>query len=138
MSDFKCFQYQIVIKEHHLDSFSHVNNATYLELLEEARWEFLSSQGYGLKAIHELGMGPVVLECNIKFIKELRLRQTIVIESQMMSYEKKIGTMRQDILDETGIMCCQAKMTFGFFDFNTRKLILPSPQWLEAIGFIQD
>ena len=98
MSDFKCFQYQIVIKEHHLDTFSHVNNATYLELLEEARWEFLSSQGYGLKAIHELGMGPVVLECNIKFIKELRLRQTIVIESQMMSYEKKIGTMRQDIL----------------------------------------
>lgn len=134
MGDFKIFRYQVLIKEHHLDTFSHVNNATYLELLEEARWEFLHERGFDLKSIHELGIGPIVLECHIKFLKELRLRQPIVIESQMISYEKKIGVMRQDIYDGQEVICCQAQMTFGFFDMSTRKLILPSVQWLEAIG----
>lgn len=134
MTNFKTFRYQVLIREHHLDTFNHVNNATYLSLLEEARWEFISVHGFGLETIHELGVGPIVLECHIKFLKELRLRQSIVIESQMMSYEKKVGVMRQDILNKKGELCSRAELTFGFFDMKTRKLILPSIQWLEAIG----
>ncbi len=134
MTDFKRFKYQMLIREHHLDTFNHVNNATYLQILEDARWEFLNVSGLGLKIIHESGVGPVVLECNIKFLKELRLRQMITIESQMLSYEKKIGVMSQTIFDENETVCCQAKLTFGVFDLNSRKLILPSLQWLQAIG----
>jgi thioesterase III len=75
MSDFKVFKYQVLIKEHHLDTFGHVNNATYLALLEEARWELLNAHGFGLNAIREQAMGPVILECHIKFLKELTLRE---------------------------------------------------------------
>lgn len=117
-----------------MDTFSHVNNATYLEILEEARWEFLNEQGFDLKTIHELSVGPIVLECHIQFLKELRLRQPIVVESQVLSYEKKIGVMRQDMLNEQNELCCHATLTFGFFNFKTRKLILPTEKWLEAIG----
>lgn len=31
----------------------------------------------------------------------------------MISFEKKIGVMRQDILDEQGELCAQAKLAFG-------------------------
>ncbi len=134
MTHFTLFKYQTLIRENHLDTFGHVNNATYLELLEEARWEFLNTRGFGLTTIQERGVGPVVLECNLKFLKELRLRQLITIESQIMSYEKKIGVMRQDIFNEQDELSCKAQMTFGFFDLNNRKLILPTPEWLEAIG----
>ena len=134
MSHYKIFNYQMLIREHHLDSFNHVNNAAYLEILEDARWEFLNIRGFGLNKIHQLGVGPVVLECHIKFIKELKLRQTITIESQMNSYEKKIGVMRQEIFNEQRESCSLATMTFGFFDMEKRKLILPSSEWLEAIG----
>ncbi len=134
MPHFKTFKYQVLIKERHLDTFSHVNNATYLELLEEARWEFLNANGIDLKTIHETGVGPVVLEFDMKFLRELRLRQSITIESQMISFEGKIGVMRQDILDEQGGLCTHAKMTFGVFDMKTRKLIVPTAQWLFAIG----
>lgn len=134
MSHNKIFKYSMLIKEHHLDTFSHVNNATYLELLEEARWEFLNTQGLDLETIHTIGISPIVLEFQIQFLKELRLRQSIIIESQMLSFEKKIGVMRQDIRDEQGEPCSHAKMTFGFFDLKTRKLIVPTAQWLQAIG----
>lgn len=134
MTDFKVFKYVVPIKERHLDTFGHVNNATYLELLEEARWEFLHTEGIDLKSIHASGIGPVILECNIKFMKEIRLRESIVIESQMMSFENKIGVMRQDILDEQGNVCSEAKLTIGVFDMKIRKLILPPEQWRLALG----
>lgn len=134
MLNSKVFKYKLIIKELHLDTFGHVNNATYLQLLEQARWEFLNEHGFGLKAILKLGIGPVILECNIKFLKELLLRQPITIESQVTSFEDKIGVIKQDILNEENILCSTANIVFGFFDTKARKLITPSKEWLAAIG----
>ena len=91
MAGFKIFKYEVLIKEYHLDTFGHVNNAMYLSLLEEARWELLNAHGFGLNEIHTRKMGPVVLECHIKFLRELTLRQSVTIESQVLFYEKKIS-----------------------------------------------
>lgn len=134
MPNFKVFTYNTLIKESHLDTFGHVNNAVYLTLLEEARWEFLNTQGINLKTIHSSGIGPVVLECHIQFLKELTLRKPITIESQIMSQDKKIAVMRQDILDPEGTLCSHAKITFGIFDLKARKLMLPPESWLKAMG----
>jgi thioesterase III len=133
-ADFRVFKYHLMIKESHLDTFAHVNNATYLALLEEARWEFLTEQGFDLETIQTRQEGPIVLECHIKFLRELKLRQAIVIESQVVSYDKKIGIMQQNIVDEQGTVYSEASLTFGFFDMKTRRLILPSESWLLAIG----
>lgn len=45
--------YPLTIKETYLDTFGHVNSAMYLTLLEEARWEFINGNGYGIKKIQE-------------------------------------------------------------------------------------
>jgi thioesterase-3 len=131
---FEVFRYPVLIREHHLDTFGHVNNAVYFQLLEEARWEFIARRGYGLKDVQTYGLGPTVLEWNVKFKRELRLRESIIIESQTLSYDRKIGTLRQDILNDKEELCCQAVMTFGLFDTKERKLILPTSEWLYAIG----
>lgn len=128
----------MLVRESHLDTFGHMNNATYLQILEEARWEFITKKGFGLKAIQKSGMGPVVLEWSMRFVKELKLRQTITIESQTLSYQGKIGKLKQDILNEAGEVCFKGVMTFGLFDTRERKLIDPTPEWLKAIGFIQE
>ena len=128
------FSYTLVVKEHHLDTFGHVNNATYLQILEDARWDLLHEQGFGMEVIHKTGLGPVVLECQVKFLQELRLRQTITVESSMLALEKKIGHMQQEIFNAQHILCTQATFTFGFFDLNSRKLVMPPPEWLAALG----
>lgn len=134
MADFERFTYELQIKERHLDSYGHVNNAAYLELLEEARWEFITAGGFGLEAIHAAGLGPVVLELDIKFLREIKLRQIIRIESQLVNYDKKIGILRQDIFNDQAVRCCQARMTFGLFDLKARKLVMPTPKWLNVMG----
>jgi acyl-CoA thioesterase FadM len=51
-------EYTVLIIERHLDTFGHVNNATYLDLFEAARWEWITSNGFGLERIRELRKVP--------------------------------------------------------------------------------
>ena len=53
MKDTPIFEYQVLIQEVHLDSFGHVNNAAYVMLYEEARWDFITKQGFGLDYIQK-------------------------------------------------------------------------------------
>jgi thioesterase-3 len=130
-------QYPVVIKEHHLDTFGHINNAVYLQLFEEARWEWITNNGYGLAKVKETGLGPTLLEVNVKFIKEITLRQKITIESKVISYIKKICVLEQEMKNETGEVCCQSRFTIGLFDTVARKLVLPTKEWLQAVGLTQ-
>jgi acyl-CoA thioester hydrolase len=128
------YEYPLVIKEHHLDSYGHVNNATYLALFEEARWEAITGRGYGFQQVHETGLGPVVLEVQLKFLKELKLREKIIITLDVESYEGKIFKLRQKMIKPNGEIAADAVFTGSFFDLKNRKLILPNADWLRAIG----
>lgn len=133
--DAKTFSYPLVIKETYLDSFGHVNNAVYLSLFEEARWEFISKNNYGLDKIKETNLGPTILEINIKFKREILARDQVIIESKLHSYEKKVGILIQKILKEDK-ECCIAEFKFGLFDTKERKLVSPTKEWMDALGIV--
>lgn len=126
--------YPITILESHLDTFGHVNNGAYLVLFEEARWDLITANGYGLKRIQELELGPVLLEINLKFRKEIRLRQKVRIETHLVSCSKKISIVHQDLIDESGNICCSAEITIGLFDLRARKLVPLTKDWLKAMS----
>jgi acyl-CoA thioester hydrolase len=124
-----------VVKESHLDTFGHMNNATYLQVFEQVRWDLISQKGYGIPEIREKGFGPVILEVQIRFKKELKLRQHVKIETTLLSYEGRVGTLLQEMKNDAGESCCTAEIKLGYFDIRARKLVPPSPEWLAAIGF---
>lgn len=128
------FAYETLIRESHLDAFGHVNNAAYLKLFEEARWEIISPRGYGMKEVQLTGQGPVVLEVNVKFRKELTLRERIRIETRITEMKGKTWRMEQLMKKQSGEVSALAEFTMGFFDLKTRKLISCPPAWLQAIG----
>jgi thioesterase-3 len=127
-------EYRLLIQEHHLDVFGHVNNAVYLQLFEQARWDLITGNGYGLADVHRLQIGPTILELQVRFSRELRNRQPVVIKTWLESYLGKIGKLVQQINDEGGKPYCEALFTMGLFDLSARKLILPTPEWLSALG----
>lgn len=127
------FNYELVIKEHHLDSYQHVNNATYLSLYEEARWEVCTQRGFGYKHFHSTGQGPVILAVDLKFLKELSLRETITITFEILSYEKNLFKLKQQILKSDGRVASEAIFTGAFFDMKARKIIPPSAEWLKVL-----
>jgi thioesterase III len=127
--------YEFIVQETHLDSFGHMNNATYLELFEQARWDFITSRGYGYKEVHDKQVGPTILEINMKFKREVRLRQKIRIESQVISYDGKVGILLQEMRSESGELLTEMKMTMALFDLKARRLIVPTEEWLRAVGW---
>ena len=129
------FYYEMMIREHHLDSYGHVNNATYVEILEEARWECITQRGYGYKEVQQQKKGPVILDLQVAFRKEVKLREIVKISVQTDPMKGKIGVINQKILKADGALAAEAKVTYGMFDLNARKLIDPTPEWLKAIGF---
>lgn len=128
------FSYQVLIREAHLDTFGHVNNAVYLTLYEEARWDLITNRGFGLKEVQQRKQGPIILDVNLKFMKELKLREKITITTEMVDYQGKIGHLKQQMIKENGEVASEAIFTFGFFDLAARKLISPTPEWNFAIG----
>lgn len=126
--------YKLLIRESHLDSYGHVNNATYLDMYEEARWELVTGRGYGYKKVHQTGQGPVILEVNLKFIKELRLREEVTITTELVDYPGKVGRLKQQMIKPDGSVASEAVFTFGLFDLKARKMIDATPEWRIAVG----
>lgn len=126
--------YEVIIRESHLDTFGHMNNAAYLVLFEEARWEYITKNGYGLKKVQELQQGPVVLELTMKFRKEIGLREKITITMRLLETKGKISRFRQEMLKEDGSVATELELVFGLFDLRTRRLVDPTPEWKKAMG----
>ncbi len=127
-------EYRVLIREQHLDTLGHVNNARYLELFEEARWDLITRNGYGLDDILRRRVAPTILEVTVKYLREVRNRQPVLIKSWTDSYAGKIARFTQQMLDEQGRVCCEGTFVLGLFDLNARKLIPPTPDWLRAVG----
>lgn len=128
------FFYETVVQEAHLDSFGHLNNARYLELFEQARWDIINSNGYGLKKIQETQQGPLILEAHLRFLKELHARDKIKISVECTEYNGKIGKLKQEIFNEKNEVCAELIIVLGLFDLKARRLIPPTEDWKKAVG----
>ncbi len=130
----KVYTYERLIQKEDIDRFDHVNNAAYLKIYEEARWHFIEHNGYGFDVIQAKGLGPVVLEVNLKFKKEIKLNESIVVHSQTRFFKGKVGQMNQWITNKNNELCSSAIFTIGFWNVDERKLVTATSDWLLAIG----
>ncbi len=130
------YEYDKTILEQHLDTFGHVNNAVYLSIYEEARWDFITKNGLGLSEILKSRVGPVLLDLQLTFKSELNNRDQIKIVSQARSEmrNKFVMILDQKILKENGKVASTLTLSVGLMDLNARKLISPTPEWLKALG----
>jgi thioesterase III len=127
-------EYKIQIREFHLDTFGHVNNAAYMQIFEDARWEVITERGFGLEKVASSGVGPTILDCRLQFKKEIKNREHILVRTWVASHTKKITTLRQVMVNEKGEEACVAEFVSGLFDLRSRRLIEPTPEWAQALG----
>lgn len=127
-------KYPVLIREAHLDTFGHVNNAVYLSLYEEARWDLITGNGYSMQMIQTRKQGPVILDISLKFLRELKLREQITITTEMLEYSGRVGKLKQQMIKSDGSAASEAMFTFGLFDLEKRRLIEPTPEWKKGIG----
>ena len=114
---------QIKIRGYHLDFYGHVNNARYLEFLEEARWAYLE-EGVDLGFWKERGLGFVVASVTINYRRPAGLGTVIEVSSQVTRLGGKSGMIHQEVTDSaTGVAIADADVTFVIVDTGTGKAV---------------
>lgn len=85
-------QTQIKVRGYHLDVYQHVNNARYLEFLEEARWHGLeNSDSFHWMTAHNIAF--VVVNININYRRPAVLSDLLTITSQLQQLNGKSGIL---------------------------------------------
>jgi thioesterase-3 len=112
---------KIKVRGYHLDMYQHVNNARYLEFLEEARWDFIESK-IDLKDWMKKGLGFVVACITINYRKPASLDQVLEIKSNISRMNIRSATIKQKIfLEDTDKLVADADVTFVIVDTKTGK-----------------
>ena len=116
-------QTQIKVRGYHLDVYQHVNNARYLEFLEEARWDGLeSSAGFQWMSAHHIAF--VVVNININYRRPAVLGDVLTVTSKVEQLNGKSGVLSQVVtLDPEGQVVADALITFVCIDLKTQKAL---------------
>ena len=78
----RTFYFELQARGYELDSYGHVNNAVYLNYTEQARWQLFRE----LELLDEMisgGKKVVIVENLIKYIRQVKLFDEIVVETQL-------------------------------------------------------
>ena len=95
----KIFEYSVVVREHNMDTLGHLNNASYLQIFEEARWDFSNKGGFGLDWVLSNKQSPVVLKAEMSFRKEVLNREALLIRSEFVGFKNSlIGSFKQKMI----------------------------------------
>lgn len=116
-------QTQIKVRGYHIDVYQHVNNARYLEFLEEARWEGLeSSEGFQWMTANHIAF--VVVNININYRRPAVLGDLLIITSKIEQLNGKSGVLSQVVtLTPEGEVVADALITFVCIDLRSKKAL---------------
>ena len=95
-------QIRVKVRGFRLDVYGHVNNARYLEFLEDARWTLIESE-IDLEKWRQLGFGFTIVKITINYRKAARLNDVLEIRTRLEKLGGKSGVFKQEItLASTG------------------------------------
>jgi thioesterase-3 len=104
------------IRTYHTDGFGHVHNARYLELLEEARWQFAEHHGL-VPLLNEENLAFVIMQMNLRFRLPVVEGDTIQVLTSLISLGSAIGEVEQLMLQQgTGKLAVKSMFHFALID----------------------
>ncbi len=120
----KTFNYSFQVRGYELDSFGHVNNAVYINYMEQARWEIVNMTGL-LKIFEITKSFLVVVETNIRYINEMKIFNNAYIETSMYREGFFIIFKQNIFLKDTNKKIAKASVKCVFIDSNRSPLDIP-------------
>ena len=120
--------HRIRVRGFHCDFYGHVNNARYLEFLEEARWAYLEA-GLDLQAWKDRGLGFIVAAVSINYRRPAGLNIDLEVRSHLASIGGKSGVIRQEVVDvASGKTVADADVTFVIADLESGRAVAMSEE----------
>lgn len=87
---------EILTRGYHMDMFGHVNNARYLEFLEEDRWAQLEAH-IDLDRWAAVGLVFMVVNINVNYRKAVGPRERLQVITSLDKLGNRSGVLKQEI-----------------------------------------
>lgn len=115
---------EIKVRGYHADFYGHVNNARYLEFLEEDRWACLDAI-MDLQNLAAKGYVFFVVNININYRRAVSVGETVRVGTGLEKFGRKSGVLRQEVLFKaTGEVAAEALVTFVVMDSSGKALAM--------------
>lgn len=117
-------QINLTVRGYELDSYGHVNNAVYLNYMEQARWEMFRSLELLDPLDHE-GFKVVVTEISVRYQREARLLDELTILTKCRRVPPYIIFEHRIIRNEDSITLAKGKVKTVLLDSNRSVTDIP-------------
>ena len=107
------FKTELKVRSYECDSYSHVNNAVYLNYLETARMDFLNQIGFPYNDVVAAHYYLHVTHIDIYYKSSAFLNDNLVIETTPTKMGAVKGTIHQIIKKTDGTVCAEADVTWA-------------------------
>ncbi|MCB5225157.1 MAG: acyl-CoA thioesterase [Candidatus Cloacimonadaceae bacterium] len=118
------FEFRKRIYGYECDVYGHLNNAIYLQLLEAARSEAMIEMDMSISRMRELGLQIFIRSFTLDYLKAVAHEDLITIKSWFDQINRVKGNWTQQIYNEQGELCFEARMV-GVFACEGRAKRLP-------------
>lgn len=118
------FEYFVTVRGYELDSFGHLNNAVYLNYIEQAQWEILKKTDT-FDFFYENEIIPAIIEINIRYIREAKIFDKLVVKTNTVLESPYVVCKHNIYNTETKRKSCKAKVKQLYLTKNRIACDLP-------------
>ncbi len=121
-----------------LDANGHVNYSAYIDAAGDLRYRFFTEHGCPPHRFLEMGIGPVYTDIHARFLREVRIGETITIGYQLAGLSPNGGRWKvhHDVLKANGKRAVSIDLEGVILDLTTRKPVLPTAELFEIFSLI--
>lgn len=122
------------VRGYHLDGYGHVNNARYLEFLEEGRWSFFDERPALGEVVRRGEVAFVVVNLNIDYRRAATAGDELEVVTALAELGSRSARMHQEVRRaRDGKTVASADITFVLLDVATNKAVSISGDLYEAL-----
>lgn len=127
------FTHQIKVRGFHCDMFGHVNNARYLEFLEEARWEWLN-RITTFDFFEKKNLSFVVVSITIHYKWPSVLNDVLEISVELKHISNRSATVHQKLTRlHDNKLIAEADVTFALLDNSAGRAVAIDDEMKEIL-----
>jgi acyl-CoA thioester hydrolase len=122
-----------------MDFNAHMRNTAFLDKAGDVRMMFLAENGFPMKSMVELRIGPVVSKDEVEYFREIRLLEPIRVIYSLAGASEDGSRMklRNEFYRADGELAARVTSFVGWIDLDARKLIAPPDALLRAMQTLQ-
>lgn len=115
----------VKVRNHHIDSYGHLNNAQYFTFLEDARTDFFEELGLSLKVLAERHIQVFLTAVSLQYKRPAQLSDVLDIYGWFIDINTRSATWQHDIYNQsTGKLVATGTAT-GMFLVNGKLAAIP-------------